>query len=816
MVVQQFLDEMRRLLKIRQQEPELWVDCCRETAVKAPTNILMGMLANVLMLLAAIDADAPEGLVTLLIVIISLSLFRISSLYLIKPDLDEDDVVRGLESRYFVGVLVLGCLTGIGILTLIPYQPPLYNVLSCSAVIGISGIVGVTFSTSFRTVLSYCLPTTLAVFIKFIIIGGWIYYTMALFTLILTVNILYTSVIVSRRLLNEFRLRHALQKEIAERKKAEQNLIQAKEQAEAADRSKSDFLAMMSHEMRTPLNAIIGSAELAQMSKQSDAHPHQHLFERIGTASNSLLGIINDVLDHSKIAAGKMPLERVPFNLPELVCKVAQMFLPQQLQKPIRFDVIQPQYQQTLFMGDALRLEQVLTNLLSNAFKFTETGQVVLEVTQQRVGAQVSHEFKVTDTGIGIAPQNQAQLFEAFTQADLSTTRQYGGTGLGLTISQDLVRSMGGEIKLKSELNKGSTFSFELAFEPYDLPIEDGVTAEVSDRFKGFKGAQILIVEDNPVNQQVLRELLDMWHVAVAVVSRGRDALVYLESRSVDLVLMDIQMPDMDGLQTTDKIRNQLNLKDLPIVAMTAHAYESDREKSIGAGLNAHLTKPIEPHTLYETLAQWLLESEDESQTACTEVLNASFEHLDIQQGLRQAGGNKQSYIRVLNSFLRSQPDLINRLDADDSKAVIASELHGLRGAVSTIAATQTERQIAQLEAELSSINKQELYTQLSDIKSNLKHLLMDIETYIQLNEKALEPEVTTIESSTVTLTNLINKLEMQQFDATFEFDNIKHELVTISPKLTAELDKALTEFDFKLALQLALKIKQEVKNNAR
>ncbi len=387
------------------------------------------------------------------------------------------------------------------------------------------------------------------------------------------------------------------QMDITARKKSAAALEEARAIAEAASTFKIEFLASMSHEIRTPMNAVIGLSHLLQ--KTDLTTQQQNYLSKLQAAGNHLLGVINEVLDLSKIEAGKLVVEDMPFvpaREVETVCSVLREKCETKgLQLQVR---IAPDVPEVL-SGDALRLRQALLNYANNAVKFTAQGSVQLEVSLvERTGDTALVRFSVRDTGIGLSAQQIARLFVNFSQAEVSTARQYGGTGLGLAICRNLAELMGGGVGVESEPGRGSTFWFTARLRIGGHPDLRRRHEPTQAELGSLRGKRVLLVEDNEINQEIARELLQDLGLLVDIAADGRQGVAQVQRARYDVVLMDMQMPVMDGVQATLAIRSRPEFDRLPIVAMTANAMEADRQKCVDAGMNDFLGKPFEPAEL--------------------------------------------------------------------------------------------------------------------------------------------------------------------------------------------------------------------------
>ena len=566
-----------------------------------------------------------------------------------------------------------------------------------------------------------------------------------------------------------------IQTDVSEFRRSEQAISLAKAEAENANCAKSEFLANMSHEIRTPMNAIIGLSDLALGTSELPPKLHNYL-NKIHTSSKALLSIINDILDYSKVEAGRLELDQTELRLDDLLENVADLFNVRAEEKGIELVLdIAPDVPERV-LGDSLRLGQVMNNLVGNAVKFTEQGEIVIRVQQlaQVDGISTLH-FAVRDTGIGMTEEQTARLFKAFTQADSSITRRFGGTGLGLIISKKLVEKMGGDIAVASEPGKGSTFSFTIRLpvssqahierSPAELPVIIMVTAHskelllqeargvyldavlnkpvtssglfdtimdfqgghkhqhdvpssasIIENASAIRGARILLAEDNETNQLVAMDILERMGLDVTVVNNGQEALEMLQQADFDAVLMDLQMPTMDGLEAARRIRQEERWNGLPMIAMTAAVMAQDRAACSAAGMDDHVAKPIAQHDLLQTLLRWIKPTTFAGQASARQIANPAGSKLclrsedlpgfDVPAALDRLAGNSELLIELLKKFaieFAGARDSLSLLVKEGDRPATAAFVHRIKGAAANLGTMELYRASEALEQALKA-----------------------------------------------------------------------------------------------------------------
>ena len=502
----------------------------------------------------------------------------------------------------------------------------------------------------------------------------------------------------------------AVSRDITRRKQQLGALRQAKREAQAANNAKSEFVANISHEIRTPMNAILGFTDLCL---ENDLAPRQRKYlKNVKESAHTMLSLINEILDFSKIEAGKLVVESIPFDLKKELAAITSMTRQLIHTKEVELQLVHTPGGSSILLGDPLRLKQILTNLASNAVKFTNRGIIRISVTElKRDASSIELEFSVCDTGIGMSRDKLDSIFQPFSQADSSTTRKFGGTGLGLTISSQLIENMGGKIKVESEPGIGSTFYFRLSF-PLLGEEELSETPEgvLQQPFKQLQNTRVLLVEDNEINRELATEVLERHRLLVDTANDGKEALVKLEQNQYDLLLMDIQMPIMDGYEATWAIRNQLKLGKLPIIALTASTSSTVREKCMRAGMDDYISKPIDIHELMGKIDKII--SPVPQKIAANQMLTPfgrpqtsdpfpPLPGVDTVQAMQRLMLDKEDYTRLLKKFAashRQDSELLASLIGEEKWEDACRLAHTLKGLSSTIGATGLSHMAARLE----------------------------------------------------------------------------------------------------------------------
>ena len=536
--------------------------------------------------------------------------------------------------------------------------------------------------------------------------------------------------------------RQRAEKALEDLAKLEQALTVAKEEAEGANKAKSSFLAMISHEIRTPMNAVVSLAYL--ISKTVLTPKQREYLNKMLNASYALQKIVEDTLDFSKIEAGHMELEDIEFSLDSLHEQLMSILMVKAQRKGLRLSFNKEPDVPIGLLGDPLRLSQVLLNLTDNAIKFTESGRVTISVRlESKEENHVVLRFSIVDTGIGITETQSSRLFQPFIQADGSTTRKFGGTGLGLAITKRLVEMMGGQVCVRSKPGQGSEFAFTVRLglaassHAFPVPVESGRPAAMGS----LVGARVLLVEDDEVNREVGRELLESEGLVVDAVENGKRAVKKAKPDRYDIILMDIKMPVMDGIEATQAIRLNPLLKDLPILAMTADVMAEDIEVFRRIGINDNISKPIDPIKLFEVLAKWIRPSlgREGPKGFSLQKANPPFQALielgdlpgiDIEQGLSRVSGKVGLYRKLLQKFRDRNMDIAHRIQEalDKNSYFLAKRLtHNLKGVSGNIGAREIYQASSDLNQALKSGEYDRAKGMLADLSGRLDEVMDSI-----------------------------------------------------------------------------------------
>ncbi len=517
-------------------------------------------------------------------------------------------------------------------------------------------------------------------------------------------------------------------RDISQRKKVAEELMRAQ-------KTKELFLANISHEIRTPINGIAGMADL--LNQNPTAEDQTLYLKAIKTAAENLKVIINDILDLASIESGKLKFEKINFNLDETIRSLVDTFRLQSHEKGVMLEYKMDPKIPELLIGDPVRLNQILINLISNALKFTHQGSIKISVGLEKIISKDYHlKFEIKDTGIGIPKSKLKTIFESFSQADASVTRKYGGTGLGLTIVRQLVQLQHGSIKVSSQENEGSTFTVII---PYKIGAKDQQTNKEKitvSKIHPLKNASILLVEDNDINRLYAGSILKMWGCPFDTAENGEVAIEKIKNFHFDLILMDIQMPVMDGFEATKVIRSWKNEKSkIPIIALTANATQKAVDICISIGMNDCLTKPFTQDDLLKILDKYLGDKISVNKTESNQIKIKQNDKVDFSYLEQVSGNNKSFIIEIAEAFLKSIPTSIqdlNNYSENENWIELARVAHKIKPSITLLGVHHLKDKIVTLEEEAKSHKNPWLVNKLSkEISSELQETLNAIETKI-------------------------------------------------------------------------------------